>query len=474
MRSVLLAVPLGLFASFSAAEVATPEGAAELTDVLQTYLGSTAGVVSVAPTGGAYSVKIDFVPLIAKADDSRLIQFTPIEFSVTENGNGIWGITQDQSFKASFSVSGQADIAFSIARLSGSGTFDEHLGIFSSSSTQIKDMKLVETIKDPNAGETHVDYAIASLRYETSGKTAATAGVDVASAYAMEGLSETFTLPGMGLPLQLSAASATGTAQISALRPDAIYKLIAFLVANPEETAIGAQQSTLKAILRDGMPVFDHISATSTTSAVAVQSPIGMFGASEATVTVEANGLVDTGLLREAISIKGIKIPAGLAPDWASDLITDSLSLDVKLTNFNPAAGLRRLLDDIDLTDPQQQPDELALLQAFIPDGEVELTLNPSTLTSNIATLSAEGSLRLGPDALPNGTGRVTMTGMTAARQALTRAPAEVGMQMAPVLGMAEGMAKAGENGALIWDLELTGDGKMLVNGADLSAIGGN
>jgi hypothetical protein len=474
MRSVLLALPLGLFTSFASAEVATPEGAADLTDVLQTYLGSTAGVVSVAPSGGAYSVKIDFAPLVAKTDAEIQTKITPIEFSLTQNGNGIWGMTQDQPFEATLSVPGQADIALSIANLAGSGTFDEKLGTFSTSSTQIKDLKLVETIKDANAGDTHVDYAIASLRYETSGKAAAIAGADIASTYAIEGISETFTLPGMGLPLQLSAASATGTAQISALRPDAIYKLIAFLVANPEEAAIAAQQSTLKAILRDGMPIFDHMSATSTTLALAVQSPIGMFGASEASITVEANGLVDTGLLREAISISGIKIPAGLAPDWASDLITDSLSLDFKLTNFNPAAGLRSLLEGIDLTDPQKQPDELALMRAFMPDGEVEVTLNPSKMTSNIAALSAEGSLRFGPDALPSGAGRVTMTGMTAARQALTKAPPEIGMQMAPALGMAEGMAKAGENGALVWDLELTRDGKMLVNGADMSAIGGN
>jgi hypothetical protein len=474
MRSVVLALPLGLFASFAAAEVATPEGAADLTRVFQTYLGSTAGVVTIAPLGGAYDVKIDVTPLIAKVDAALHPKITPINFSLTDNGNGTWTMTQDQAFDASLSVPGQADIAFSIANLSGSGTFDEALGAFTTSSTLIKGVKLVETIKDPNAGDTHVDYTIASMRYESSGKPAATAGVDLTTTYAMEGLTEIFTLPGMGLPLQLSSASATGTGQIDALRPDAIYKLIAFFVANPEEAAIVAQQARLKSILRDGMPLFDHLSASSTTSAIAVQSPVGIFGASEGTITVEANGLVDAGLLREAISLKGITIPAGLAPDWATDLIPQTLSFDFKVTNFNPAAGLRVLLDSIDLADPQQQPDEIALTQAFLPDGEVELTLNPSAVTANISALSAEGSLRFGPDTMPSGKAHVTMTGMTAARQALTKAPPEVGMQMAPALGMAEGMAKAGENGALVWDLELTRDGKVLVNGADMSAIGGN
>lgn len=474
MRSVVLALPLCLFASFATAEVATPEGAADLTRVLQTYLGSTAGVVTVAPLGGAYAVKIDMMPLVSKADATAQSKITPIEISLTDNGNGTWAMTQDQAFAASFSIPGQADIALSIDSLSGSGTFDEKLGTFSSSSTQLKGLKLVETLKDPNAGDSHVDYSIASLRYESSGKAAATAGADLTSTYAMEGLSESFTLPGMGLPLQLSAASATGTAQIDALRPDAIYKLIAFFVANPDEAAIAAQQNTLKTILREGMPLFDHLSATSTTSALAVQSPMGLFGASEMSVTVEANGLVDSGLLREAIAIKDIKIPAGLVPDWASDLTPEAFSLDLKLTNFNPAAGLRALLDELDLADPEKQPNEVALMQAFMPDGEVELSLNPSSVTAPISALSAEGSLRFGPEVMPSGKGRITMTGMTAARQALTKAPPEVGMQMNPALGMAEGMAKAGENGALYWDLELTRDGKVLVNGADLSAIGGN
>jgi len=47
-------------------------------------------------------------------------------------------------------------------------------------------------------------------------------------------------------------------------------------------------------------------------------------------------------------------------------------------------------------------------------------------------------------------------------------------MQVAPMLGMAEGMAKPGEGGALVWELETTPEGGFLVNGVDMMQMGGN
>ena len=474
MRSVLLALPFGIISTFAHAQSASPEGALALTAKLQTYLGADEGVVAVAPVGGAYAVTIDFAPLIAKTANAAQTKVTPLQYSLSEMGDGTWTMTQDQAFEFSTSVEGEAEISYSIGNISGTSLFDEALGAFRSTSTTARDMKMIQTIADPNMGDTHVEYTIASMRYESAGKAAAAGGVDMTATYSMEGIAETFTLPALGMPLQLSAAMGTGTMQIDAMRPDAIYKLLAFFVANPEQAAMASKQDALKAIVLDGMPLFDHIAASSSMTSLAVQSPVGVFAAADATVTVEANGLVDDGMVREAISLTGIKIPQGLAPDWSTDLLPQSLSIDFNLSGFNPAAGLRTLLAGLDLQDPAQQPDELALMQAFMPEGEVKFTLGQSNVTTPISTLTASGSLNFGAENLPSGKGTVTMTGMTAARQALTKAPPEIGMQAAPVLGMAEGIAKSGENGALIWELEMTRDGQMLVNGVDLQTLGGN
>jgi hypothetical protein len=473
MRALLLALPFALTYSLAAAQSATTEGAERLKVVLQTYLSATPGVVTVTPAGGLYAVKLDPMPLVAAAALTEAdVRITPLEFSLAQNGDGTWAMKQDQYFDARLSIKGEGEVALSVTNMSGTGIFDEALGVFSTSSTQLRDLKVSRTTIDPKLGDSNVDYAIASLRYESSGKPAAAAGANLTSTFALEGLTETFTVPGLAVPLKLTAPSATGETRIDALRPDAIYKLIAFLVANPDAAALAAKQQSLKGIVEDGIPIFEHLTNTSTLSSVALQSPLGIFGAETLSVAVEANGLVETGLLREVISVSGLKLPSGLVPDWAHDLVPDSFALDFALAHFNPAEGVRALLQELDLADPQHEPDMLTVTDAFLPDGEMEFRLGSSSLTSPLAALSAEGSLSFGPDTMPQGKARVSMTGMTATRQAITKAPPELGMQIAPVLGLAQGIAKAGENGSMIWEIELARDGRVLVNGVDMQSIG--
>ena len=65
------------------------------------------------------------------------------------------------------------------------------------------------------------------------------------------------------------------------------------------------------------------------------------------------------------------------------------------------------------------------------------------------------------------------MTGMAAVQAALQSAPPEMGGQMVPMLGIAQGMAKPGTDGALIWELDASTPGAVLVNGVDIMAMMG-
>lgn len=478
MRIAALALPFSLIAGFAAAE-ATPEGATALTTTLQTYLGATDGVVTVTPAGDLYQVKLDFAPLLAKAPAQVKSSATPIEFTLTDNGDGTWEMAQDQSLAFSLTVPGQADIAVKVGNLAGTGTFDTSLGAFTTSSTKASDIAVTEKITDPNGMATDVAYAVNSVSYESTAKAGA-AGVDTTTTYAMEGLSETFTMPGMGpepMPLTLTAESSTGDATVTGMRPDAIYKLIAFFVANPEEAAIVAQQATLKGIIKDGMPLFDHLGSTSAITAVSVGSPMGPVSLSDMTVSVELNGLVEKGLFREAFALNGLVLPEGIIPDWAANLVPQSVSVDFSASRFNLAAPAAILLETLDLANPKPNTPEqdAALLAALLPDGVVDLTLAPGSITAPIYTVAYEGALTFGPETtMPVGKAKLTATGITAVKQALAAAPPEMGGQITPMLGMAEAMAKPGADGALVWELEATAAGGFLVNGTDMLGMGGN
>lgn len=464
----------------SALAEATDAGAADLKAVLQTYLGAADGVVSVAVAGDAYGVALDFAPLIAAIPDPGVeASISPVVFQLTDNGDGTWAMTQDQAFDMAVKVPGQLDMAISLGKWAGTGTFDTGLQTFVTSSTQITDITVNEAMADAVMGKTQVTYSVASARYESTAAAAANGGADVSATYALTGLTENFTMPGMGdgaaaMDLSLTAESYTASSKISGLRPDAVYKLIAFFVANPSEAAIAAAQDGLKAILRDGVPLFDHLTTTGTITAISVGSPMGTFGLDAAGVTVEANGLVADGMVREAFTLSGLTLPAGVVPEWAADLVPLSLSLDFKLSRFNLAAPVALLLDTVDFVTGPADPAafEGQLMLALMPEGVVDIALAPGGVVAPIYDLGYEAAMTAGMAAMPTGTANVTLKGMTALKTALAAAPEEVGMQAAPMLAMAEGMAKPGDNGVLVWALEMTPEGGMLVNGVDVMAMG--
>ncbi|MES2435763.1 MAG: hypothetical protein V4586_18280 [Pseudomonadota bacterium] len=467
----LIALPLSLCASLASAE-ATPEGAEALTATLQTYLGATDGVVTVTPEDDYYDVTLDFAPLIAKAPPEVKTTITPIEFSLTDNGDGTWEMEQDQPLEFTLSVPGSADIAVKIASIQSTGTFDAALQSFTTSTTTATDFSLTEKITDPNTKtDSNIAYSVASMKYNSTAEAGADGGVDSKATYEATSLSETMTVPEMGMPITLTAATQSGTADITGLRPDAMYKLLAFAVANPDAAAAAAQQTSLKGIIKDGLPLFAHLGSTGALSDVKVETPVGLVGLSDLGFEIEMNGIVDDGLFREAFTLTGLSLPAGLVPEWAAQLVPTSLSLDFKASRFNVAAPVAILLETMDLANPKPNSPEQdqALLAALLPDGVVDITLAPGTITSPLYTVTYEGAFSAGPATpMPVGKATVTATGLTAVEQALAAGPPEMTGQFTPMLQMATGMAKPGENGALVWELESTATGGFLVNGTNM------
>ena len=198
---------------------------------------------------------------------------------------------------------------------------------------------------------------------------------------------------------------------------------------------------------------------------------MGLVKLTDMAFEVELNGLVADGLFREAFTLNGLSLPAGLVPEWAAQLMPTSLKIDFKASRFNLAAPAAILLETMDLADPQPNTPEQdqALLAALLPDGVVDITLAPGSVTSPLYALTYEGRFSAGPATpMPVGKATVTATGMTAVEQALAAGPPDVTGQITPMLKMAESMAKPGENGALVWELEATPTGGFLVNGTNM------
>ena len=153
----------------------------------------------------------------------------------------------------------------------------------------------------------------------------------------------------------------------------------------------------------------------------------------------------------------------------------EDLAFDVTISGFNAASPVAAVIAAFDLTKPEPIDPTMqgSLMAAFMPNGAVDIELAPGSVSSDMYNLAYEGAMTAGPGSMPVGKATVTMTGMEAVLAALQAAPPEVSGQIVPVLGMAKGMATPGEEGALVWDIDASVPGTLMVNGTDLMMMMG-
>ena len=479
-RTAILAILPVIFSGTAALSEATEDGAAHLVEVFQTYLGTTEGVVSVAVVGDAYLLTVDAAPLIKLAADAGgTASLTPLEMTVIDNGGGTWGVSQDQAVSLAMTIPGQLDLKEDIGSMKTEGVFDEALMTFSSATGEVSDIKVVETISQADMADVQVEVLIASGTFEMSGATGASGGVDSTFAVAMTGFTESFITPGQdgmpGMPITVSAESFGETGKVDGMRPDAFYKTLAWFVAHPTTDAKEADKANFKTILAEGLPFFAAMTADMSMTKVAVTTPMGDVGIDELKVTVDANGIVADGKVREAIAISGLTLPVGVIPEWAAPILPQKLSLDFQVTDFDAAAAATVALGLFDLP-TGTEPDEAFkanLLAALMPNKTVTIGLNPGAVSGDGYELTYEGAMVAGPEMpVPTGTALITLTGIEKLQAALDASPDDIKAQAMMGVGMAQGMAKTDENGALVWEIDASTPGSLSVNGTPM--MGGN
>ena len=479
-KTAILAVFPLIMTGTAAMAQATEEGAARLTEVFETYLGATEGVVSVELDGDDYTLTLDAAPFAAMATEAGgSATVTPFVMTLTDNEDGTWDVMQDQALSLTFAAPGAVEAKLDIASFTSEGVFDEELMSFTTSTSTFSGVTLTEKIVDPATGEMMIDMALASGTYESTTVAGAAGGVDGTFTLVANGLTENFSTPaqdGMpAMPVSVTAESLSQSGTITGMRPDAFYQMIAWAAANPSEQAMTANKADMKAIIEAGSPFFAAITSTSSIKNIAVTTPMGNVGMTEMGVDIDMNGVVADGKLREAISVRGLSLPEAMIPAWAVPILPKDVSLDFQVTDFDLAGAVKVAMGLFDLpagTEPDAAFDA-AMLTALLPKGTVAIGLNPGAVSGDGYKLTYQGAMVTGPQMpIPTGTATITLTGLDKLQAALAAAPGDIKGQAMMGVGMAQGMAKTGPNGELIWEIDASTPGSLSVNGTAM--MGGN
>lgn len=480
LSAISLTCAMALWSTTALAE-ATEEGAAGLLALLQTYVGATEGVVAVAVDGDAYKVTFDAAPLLAKvpADVGLTATVSKIDMTVIDNGDGTWDYSVDQPASLAYEVPNAMKTRTDYGQVILTGTFDAALGDSSEYHLELNDMVSEQTQTDPTMGEMAIKMTQDSMTMDGTA-VAGEAGVDSQFTTTTANLGYEMTMPGgEGMPpmaFTASVAEGSATGGLTGYQPQGLYGLLAFFVAHPDAALIEADKAGLKTALETAMPLFQNLQMTGVYKTISVETPMGPVGLDEVGVTIDMNGAVAEGKFREAFNLKGLSLPEGALPPFAAPLVPSDLTIDVTASKFDlaAAAGLGLGLLDLPAGGTPPADFEAQMLAAILPEGAVDIAIAPGETNAPAYRLTYEGAMTVGPALpMPVGKARLGLTGIDAIGEALKASPPEMGMaEMAPMLEMAKMMAQPGVDGELIWEIETTEAGGLLVNGQDMMGGG--
>ena len=478
-NSVRLALPLCFAAAATLAGPATTDGARHLTEVFQTYLSALPGVVAVVPQGETYAVTLNAAPLIAlAADPSQKASMTPVVLTLTDQGSGLWDVVVDQAFEFLVGTKDAPEIQLTIGHLLDKGTFDETLSAFSNETGQIDKLGWAQSMAQETGAMGSARGEVASLQFDANSTASPTGGLDRVTNVTIPEAVETITIPNetgsSGVPVGLTFKDYSFNWTLKGYRAKPVLDLLAFVVANAPDGQIAAKLPALKGLAVAALPLFDAITSTGTTGEIKAVTPWGDFSLAAAATAVDLHGAVSDGLFRESIAVKGLKIPAGLVPDWAVPLLPTDAAFDFAVTGYDAKAAAELALKLLDQPMNQDPPPDFQekLLAASLPSGAVTIRLAPRVVAAPGYALVYEGAMQVGPaTVIPTGTAKFTLTGIDAIIAALNAAPDDIKREVIPAAMLIRGMGKVGEVGMLVWEIDGSVPGKLLVNGNDVMSM---
>jgi hypothetical protein len=459
------------------AQPATSEGAKALAESFALYFGHGAldqGIIAVTPQGEDYKVVID----LQKAVDQLGLPpgtatLGAMSILTTPQPGDKWKVAMDGFPNLALHMSTpDGDVTGSLASTGYKfeGVYDPKLAAFltAKGSIDLIDLKYSAQGADASLQEEGIAFDVTST-------DAGNGAVNATTHQTMKGLSETVKASsngkqgGAGLPITISykVGPMTGDASIEAMHGRAMLDLWAYLVSlgGPQEAL--EHQDELKEKLSAIFPIWNDLKVTVALNGITAGLPFGEIKMNSFSEKIAMSGLVPHGELGLGLRFEGLSLPPGLLPAWAGPLLPNLFDSDVKFTLEGLDEIAKTALEEADFSDdPPLSDDAQEKLGELWHGGHPKLLVDGLKLTSPSYDIAAQGELAI-TDPKPTGKFTITIDGFDKAFAIVQSAAKSEPMaqQALPGLALVKGLAKAGPNGKLSWEIALDADGGVSVNG---------
>jgi Cu/Ag efflux protein CusF len=472
------------YAAFTSASLAATQQEADLIKAsFQKYLSSAPGVVTVSIDGDTYKLTIDAAPIIKKVQGPEFkMELSPISYALKPLGGDRWEVNASQPIEVKLDAKPVLSGLYAMKKYTHTGIYNTAMRAFESQEYAMTDFMMKQSVDDKELKQDD-NMEIESLAGKATAKTNSKGGIDSASQFEVinqRSSQVVETKPDSPIPFKLAIDVNTpnqesNTSAIN-IKSREILDLVAFFVANNSSEAIVTNQEQLRSLAKSALPLFDSLSSSVVVGKTNFKTNYGDGSVDSVTYAIDLAGAVEKGKFSQDMVIAGLQIPATALPPWALSLIPKDVALGFAIEGYNGAEVAKLLVEEFDLkSEPPLNADTQAKLFGYaLPQGALSVTIKPGNVKSQLYNLTYEGTVEIRPSASPLAKCKVKFTGFQGTMEALQKASQSdpsVNQVIGPMLA-AQGFAKQ-EGDTLIWNIEATREGAFLVNGVDLSKMGG-
>lgn len=488
--TLLLATTLALgssaaFGQDAAAPAAKPApgteaGAKALAADLAAYVSRAAldrGIVTVTPYPAGYRIALDVKPLVDTfAGAEGTFQVAPYSLVASPLGDGAWSVggSDPIAVKVDVTVGGaRQTVDYAIGPGSFSGVFSPELGTMLSAMARYKG----GTVTSSEAGTT-VKASFGAMAYDMSARKAGPGTVDFTSTQTIADFMETVTAafnpetPGETFPVTFDAADIKVSSSGAGLESRAIMDLWAFAIAHADKAGLAADETRLKTLLTDALPLWSTIDGAYGAGRLKVDSSFGTLTATNLSQRVAGDGIKTSGRYTYSLGFSDLKTVSPMVPAWAAGLMPEDVNLTITASNVDLDTPARILIDDLDVTRPDKPFSDEAgrkVLAGFTARPP-RVVLEPSHIRTADLDMEMKGEIGF-KGGSPDLTFTMDVAGLDKTIKTLQDAGAadQMALQVAGGLSMAKGFGKALGDGRTEWVLSVAADGSVSVNGSQLS-----
>lgn len=485
----LLTIAVAVSVSWSAPALAaaTPEEAARLQAIGETYFGKPAAgeapLVAVVVEDDHYRASFDFTALVRRVlalmppEEAKKLAFDwpAPSLALAPRGDGTWRAYDYRIPKLVTEADGQRTELVTEG-IDIETVTDPATGAMPSSTGRIARIIATSTFRKPGEKLT-VTSRSESTDIALQGSARAGArdgGIDAAFHQTVGSMLYGLDLAGGmgdGIPdmhFTLNGGRQDTMVTLRGLRVAALLDLWAHLVAHhaPEDFTTG--QGALKARLAAALPLFDAAEEKIAGTDFSFQSPFFVAKAAKAAIDLDLAGLTRDGRFGLAIAVAGFEGWSLFLPKWSQKLMPRDMAVAGRVTGYDLATPIAAFLDTADFSakDPLSDEQAARIVPLFLPRGTVEVVLDGNRVAAALYEVTLDGRLNAGP-AGAKGAITVRARGVDAVADHLAQPGGdEQSKALAGMIAVARGFAER-KGDDLVWRFDFDGTA-VAVNGKPL------